>query len=139
MYDPRRHQKIKGSPQGEISKRRRKIARTSSPCYLWESEHTPDSQASGFSVPIHPHRHQTKKTTRGVVFLRLAMGYKIAIFVSLLYRFELPYKSRQSRVYHQDEVLHIINSVGIVYHHCERGYSLRLMICTFGDEIHAKA
>ena len=43
--------------------------------------------------------------------------------------------------------VYIINSIGIVYHqrlavvyhHCERGYSLRLMICTFGDEIHAKA
>ena len=37
------------------------------------------------------------------------------------------YKSRRSRVYHQDEVLHIINSAGIVYHHCER-YSFQLMI-----------
>ena len=29
--------------------------------------------------------------------------------------------------------------LAVVYHHCERGYSLRLMIYTFGDEIHAKA
>jgi len=58
----------------------------------------------------------------------LSMGYKIAIFVSLLYRFELPYKSRQSRVYHQDEVLHIINSVGIVYHHCESGFDTHLKV-----------
>ena len=27
----------------------------------------------------------------------------------------------------------------LVYHHCERGYSLRLMIYTFGEEIHAIA
>ena len=27
----------------------------------------------------------------------------------------------------------------VVYHHCEREYSLRLMICTFGDDILAKA
>ena len=39
--------------------------------------------------------------------------------------------SKRSFVYHQGESL--------VYHHCERGYSLRLMIYTFGDEIHAKA
>ena len=45
----------------------------------------------------------------------------------------------ESRVYHQDGVLHIINSAGIVYHHCERIYSLRLMIYTFGDEMHACA
>ena len=42
--------------------------------------------------------------------------------------------------------VHIINAKhcissrrSLVYHHCERGYSLRLMIYTFGDEIHAKA
>ena len=43
--------------------------------------------------------------------------------------------------------VYIINSEGIayhqrlavVYHHCESEYCLRLMICTFGDEIHAKA
>ena len=39
--------------------------------------------------------------------------------------------SKRSFVYHQGESL--------VYHHCERKYSLRLMIYTFGDEIHAKA
>ena len=35
---------------------------------------------------------------------------------------------------------HCISSrCNLVYHHCERGCSLRLMIYTFGDEIHAKA
>ena len=67
----------------------------------------------------------------------LAMGYKKDIICSFAYEFELSQKSRRSRVYHQDGVLHIINSVGIVYHHCERECSLRLMIYTFGDEIHA--
>ena len=37
----------------------------------------------------------------------------------------------RSIVYHQ--------RLAVVYHHCERGYSLRLMIYTFGDEIHANA
>ena len=36
--------------------------------------------------------------------------------------------SKRSFVYHQGESL--------VYHHCERRYSLRLMIYTFGDDIH---
>ena len=44
---------------------------------------------------------------------------KKAIFHSFVYDFEPSHKSRRSRVYHQDEVLHNINSVGIVYHHCE--------------------
>ena len=35
--------------------------------------------------------------------------------------------SKRSFVYHQGESL--------VYHHCERRYSLRLMIYTFGDDI----
>ncbi len=47
------------------------------------------------------------------------------------YEFELLHKSRQSRVYHQDEVLHITNSEGIVYHHCECG------IQPTADDIHA--
>ena len=37
------------------------------------------------------------------------------------------------------QALYIINSKGIAYHHCESEYSLRLMICTFGDEMHANA
>ena len=49
-------------------------------------------------------------------------------------------KSRRRRVYHQfRKELHIIKAERFVYHHCERKYSLRLMIYTFGDEIHAKA
>ena len=49
----------------------------------------------------------------------LSMGYKKDILGSFAYEFELLHKSRRSRVYHQNEVLHIINSAGIVYHHCE--------------------
>ena len=41
------------------------------------------------------------------------------------------HKSRQSRVYHQDEVLYIINSKGIVCHHCESNIQPAV------DEIHA--
>ena len=41
------------------------------------------------------------------------------IFAVFAYEFEPLHKSRRSRVYHQNEVLHIINSAGIVYHHCE--------------------
>ena len=59
------------------------------------------------------------------------MCYEKAIFHSFVYDFEPSHKSRRSRVYHQDEVLHIINSVGIVYHHCESG------IQPMADEIHA--
>ena len=50
----------------------------------------------------------------------LCKDYKKDIFDSFAYDFELTHKSRRSRVYHQDVVLHIINSAGIVYHHCER-------------------
>jgi len=62
--------------------------------------------------------------------------YKKDIFGSFEYEFELSHKSRRSRAYHKDGVLHIINSEETVYHHCERKYSrclmniyLRLMIC----------
>ncbi len=60
------------------------------------------------------------------------MGYKKDIFESFEYEFELFQKSRQSRVYHQDEVLHIINSVGSVYHHCE------IEIQPAADDIHLR-
>ena len=40
------------------------------------------------------------------------MGYKKDIFGSFAYDFELSQESWRSRVYHQDEVLHIINSIG---------------------------
>ena len=33
----------------------------------------------------------------------------------------------------------ISSTRSVVYHHCESEYSLRLMIYTFGDEIHANA
>jgi len=56
------------------------------------------------------------------------MVYKKDIFAVLAYEFELLQKSRRSRVYHQDEVLHIINSVGIVYHHCESGFDTHLKV-----------
>ena len=46
-------------------------------------------------------------------------------------RWEPCISSMRSIVYHQ--------RLAVVYHHCESEYSLRLMICTFGDEIHAKA
>lgn len=59
------------------------------------------------------------------------MCYEKAIFHSFAYEFATSYKSRRSRVYHQDKVLHITNSVGIVYHHCESG------IQPMADEIHA--
>ena len=49
----------------------------------------------------------------------MAMRYEKDTFGSLAYELELLHKSRRSRVYHQNEVLHIINSAGIVYHHCE--------------------
>ena len=48
-------------------------------------------------------------------------------------------KSRHRRAYHQLHRNCISPRLAVVYHHCEKGYSLRLMICTFGDEIHAKA
>ena len=67
----------------------------------------------------------------------MAMGYEKDIFSSFAYEFELSHKSRQSRVYHQDGVLHIINFVEIVYHHCERIYSLRLMRYTLRVMIYA--
>ena len=61
-------------------------------------------------------------------FFVLSMVYKKDIFAVLAYEFELLQKSRRSRVYHQDEVLHIINSVGIVYHHCESGFDTHLKV-----------
>jgi len=68
--------------------------------------------------------------------LRLSMGDKKDVFGS--FYFDLNCRvlitpkacisSKRSFVYHQGESL--------VYHHCERTYSLRLMIYTFGDDIH---
>ena len=87
---------------------------------------------------IHNFANQIKKAvTTEWLKLLLSKGYTKDNFAVNAYEFELSHKSRQSRVYHQDGVLHIINSAGIAYHHCEKKCSLRLMIYTFGDEIHA--
>ena len=48
-------------------------------------------------------------------------------------------QSRRRRVYHQGVSLVYHQRLAVVYHHCESEYSLRLMIYTFGDEIHANA
>ena len=69
---------------------------------------------SGWCRPV------TRKTPETHSFGSLmSVGYKKDIFSVFAYEFELLHKSRRSRVYHQNEVLHIINSAGIVYHHCE--------------------
>ena len=47
-----------------------------------------------------------------VISLYLSMGHKKDIFSSFVYEFELSHKSRRSRVYHQDEGLHIIIAKG---------------------------
>ena len=69
--------------------------------------------------------------------LLMSKSYKKDVSAVNAHEFELSHKSRQSRVYHQDGVLHIINSVEIVYHHCERIYSLRLMRYTLRVMIYA--
>ena len=64
------------------------------------------------------------------------------MFFVFAYEFELRIKSRRSRAYHQDQVLHIINSEGIVYHQNEvlyiiiakAKYSLRLMRYTLARD-----
>ena len=48
-------------------------------------------------------------------------------------------RSRQRRVYHQSRRNCISSKRSFVYHHCEKKCSLRLMIYTFGDEMHAYA
>jgi len=45
----------------------------------------------------------------------------------------------ESRVYHQFRRNCISSKRSFVYHHCEKKCSLRLMIYTFGDEMHACA
>ena len=45
----------------------------------------------------------------------------------------------ESRVYHQFRRNWISSKRSFVYHHCEKKCSLRLMIYTFGDEMHAYA
>ena len=45
----------------------------------------------------------------------------------------------ESRVYHQFRRNCISSKRSFVYHHCEKKCSLRLMIYTFGDEMHAIA
>ena len=45
----------------------------------------------------------------------------------------------ESRVYHQFRRNCISSKRSFVYHHCEKECSLRLMIYTFGDEMHACA
>ena len=71
-----------------------------------------------------PHLHfHTKKD----IFTTFSLGLNCSVSITP----KACISSKRSFVYHQGESL--------VYHHCEREYSLRLMICTFGDEIHAKA
>ena len=67
------------------------------------------------------------KTSKSGQFL--SMDYEKDIFSRLAYDFEPSHKSRQSRVYHQDEVLHIIIA--------KAEYSLRLMRYTLRVMIYA--
>ena len=63
--------------------------------------------------------------------LFLAMGYKKDILGSFAYEFELSHKSRQRRVYHQCEALHIISA-----EHCIS--SLRKRIQPAADDMHLR-
>ena len=59
----------------------------------------------------------------------------------LFYRLDyttLPQINQGVALYIIRNLLRYIINTGVVYHHCERVYSLRLMICTYGDDIHAK-
>ncbi len=83
----------------------------------------------------------------------MSMGYKKDIFAVFTYEFELLHKSRRKPCISSiPQELHIINTKccissatccgisstqSVVYHHCEKKCSLRLMIYTFGDEMHA--
>ena len=78
----------------------------------------PDScTAMGSNLTMHsPTKPKTQTVRSG---FGLYKGYEKDIFGIIAYEFELLQKSRRSRVYHQNEVLYIINSAGIAYHHCE--------------------
>ena len=69
----------------------------------------------------------------------LAMGYKKDIFAFCNKVSNSNAKSRRSRGYHQFRRNCISSKRSFVYHHCEKKCSLRLMIYTFGDEMHAYA
>ena len=61
---------------------------------------------------------------RSWIFATFSLGLKCSVPITP----KACISSKRSFVYHQGESL--------VYHHCERRYSLRLMIYTFGDDIH---
>ena len=67
------------------------------------------------------------------------MGYEKDIFGSLRMNSNPHINHGESRVYHQFRRNCISSKRSFVYHHCEKKYSLRLMIYTFGDEMHACA
>ena len=67
------------------------------------------------------------------------MGYEKDIFGSLHMNSNSRINHGESRVYHQLRRNCISSKRSFVYHHCEKKCSLRLMIYTFGDEMHACA
>ena len=69
----------------------------------------------------------------------LYMGYEKDIFMVCIKDSNPNAKSRRRRVYHQFRRNCISSKRSFVYHHCEKKCSVRLMIYTFGDEMHACA
>ena len=69
----------------------------------------------------------------------LSMGYEKDIFGSLRMNSNPHINHGESRVYHQFRRNCISSKQSFVYHYCEKKCSLRLMIYTFGDEMHACA
>ncbi len=67
------------------------------------------------------------------------MGYKKDILAVLRMNSNSYINHGESRVYHQFCRNCISSKRSFVYHHCEKKCSLRLMIYTFGDEMHACA
>ena len=86
----------------------------------------------------HRQIQQQKNTYRSKCFSLVKGGQK-RYFGEFLYGLELMYQITPKGVYIINAKHCISSRRNLVYHHCERGYSLRLMIYTFGDEIHAKA
>ena len=67
------------------------------------------------------------------------MGYEKDILPFLRMNSNPCINHGESRVYHQFRRNCISSKRSFVYHHCEKKCSLRLMIYTFGDEMHAYA
>ena len=76
---------------------------------------------------------------RGSDKISMSMGYEKDIFGSLRMNSNPQINHGESRVYHQFHRNCISSKRSFVYHHCEKKCSLRLMIYTFGDEMHACA